>query len=71
MRTLYATARRLKLVIDKVKDPEMKRLIEFDIKQTRLFGVIYLAESCQQIKVIENLGFKFRRSGKYYVLPEK
>jgi len=66
----YATAFRLKLNLDRVKDEEMRKLIEFDIQQTKWFGVIYLAPSCKQILAIEKLGFRFRKSGKYYVLPE-
>ena len=65
----YATAFRLKLNINRVKNEEMRKKIEFDIEQTKWFGVIYLAQSCKEIPEIEKLGFRFRKSGKYYVLP--
>lgn len=73
MRKVYATALRLKFSLDKVKDEEMRKRIEFDINQTRWFGVLYLSPILPQIKVIEELGFKFKRdkSGKYLVLPER
>ena len=65
----YATAFRLKLNLNRVKNEEMRKSIEFDIRQSYLFGVIYLAPSNSNIPVIEKLGFRFRKSGKYYVLP--
>lgn len=66
----YATAFRLKLNLNRVKDEEMRKKIEWDIEQTKWFGVIYLLPSCKEIPAIENLGFRFRKSGKYYALPE-
>lgn len=70
MQKPYATAFRLSMILDRVKDVEMRKLIEFDIQQTKHFGVVYLAKTCKQIPCVESLGFRYKKWGEYYVFPE-
>ena len=68
----YATAFRLKLNLDRIKSEEMRKTIQFDIDQTKWFGVLYLSPTSPEIATIEELGFRLKKdkSGEYYVLPE-
>ena len=60
MKKPIATAFRVSLILDRVKDEEMRAKIQFDINHAERYGVIYLASYCPQIKVIEDLGFRFK-----------
>lgn len=64
-----ATAFKLSLNLDRIKDEKMREKVEFDIRQTEHFGVLYLAKSCPEIKVIEDMGYRFIQKGEYYVFP--
>lgn len=70
MKKRIATAFRVSLVLDQVKDEKMRAEIQFDINQAERFGVIYLASCCPQIKVIEDIGFRFKKNKYgYYIFP--
>ena len=67
-----ATAFRLSPAIDRIKDVEIRSKVEFDIRQAKLFGVIYLVPTLPEIKVIEDMGFCFLKSDLgYYILPDR
>ena len=66
----FATAFRLKLYVDKIKDEEKKKDIQRLIATSYLFRCeIYLAKNTSSIKVIEGMGFRLHKKGEYYVLP--
>ena len=75
MKKPIATAFRISLILDRVKDEEMRAKIQFDINHAERYGVIYLASYLPQIKVIEELGFRFKKKKYknietvYYVFP--
>ena len=54
---------------DPLLDFHIREALEEDIRDAKLFGVIYLADNCPEVQVIERLGFAFIRNGDYYVLP--
>ena len=70
MKKPIATAFRISPILDRVKDEEMRAKIQFDINHAERYGVIYLASYCPQIKVIEELGFRFKKNKDgYYIFP--
>lgn len=70
-----ATAHKVRMELDRVRNADTRKAIESSLNSARLFGVIYLAPCCKHIKAIENLGFRFKRkkmgNTNYYVLQDR
>ena len=66
----FATAFRLSLYVDMIKDEQDRISIQSLIRTSYLFRrEVYLGKNTPDVKIIENMGFRLHKKGIYYVLP--